>query len=125
MGLYSLNVYPQPKLLFTLFLNFHLCVLVVFAGYSPLCQAVWQQEKEIVQMLLEAGARLTHSDRLLHCSILHRCPDIAKLLISAGSIVNLRDDSGDTPLIIAARTGQVNMVNLLLKNGELFLHEPL
>lgn len=86
-------------------------------GYTPLCQAVWQQEKEIVRMLLAAGARLTHSDRLLHCAILHRCPDIAKMLIGAGSIVNLRDDSGDTPLIIAARSGQVDMVNLLLSNG--------
>lgn len=86
-------------------------------GYTPLCQAVWQQEKEIVRVLLAAGAKLTHSDRLLHCAILHRRPDIAELLISAGSIVNLRDDSGDTPLIIASRSGQVNIVNLLLQNG--------
>ncbi|XP_034235581.1 ankyrin repeat and protein kinase domain-containing protein 1-like isoform X2 [Thrips palmi] len=86
-------------------------------GYTPLCQAVWQQEKEIVRVLLAAGAKLTHSDRLLHCAILHRRPDIAELLISAGSIVNLRDDSGDTPLIIASRSGQVNMVNLLLHSG--------
>ncbi|KAK3927379.1 Ankyrin repeat, PH and SEC7 domain containing protein secG [Frankliniella fusca] len=86
-------------------------------GYTPLCQAVWQQEKEIVSLLLAAGAKLTHSDRLLHCAILHRCPDIARLLISAGSIVNLRDDSGDTPLILAARSGQIDVVNLLLYNG--------
>ncbi|XP_026278881.1 uncharacterized protein LOC113206837 [Frankliniella occidentalis] len=86
-------------------------------GYTPLCQAVWQQEKEIVSLLLTAGAKLTHSDRLLHCAILHRCPDIARLLISVGSIVNLRDDSGDTPLILAARSGQTDMVNLLLYNG--------
>lgn len=88
------------------------------AGYTPLCQAVWQQEKEIVHLLLSAGAKLTHSDRLLHCAILHRCTDIAELLITAGSIINLRDDNGDTPLIIAARSGQTDMVNLLLHSGE-------
>lgn len=86
-------------------------------GYTPLCQAVWQQEKEIVKLLIAAGAKLTHSDRLLHCSILHRCPAIAELLISAGSIVNLRDDSGDTPLLLAARSGQSDMVKVLLQNG--------
>lgn len=75
-----------------------------------------------MRVLLAAGARLTHSDRLLHCAILHRRLDIAELLISAGSIVNLRDDSGDTPLIIASRSGQVNMVNLLLHSGKCYIY---
>ena len=100
------------------FIIYHYYIFIFVIGYTPLCQAVWQQEKEIVRLLLKAGAKLTHSDRLLHSAILHRCTDIAELLISAGSIINLRDDNGDTPLIIAARSGQADMVNLLLNNGE-------
>lgn len=42
---------------------------------------------------------------------------MAKLLLNAGSIPNLRDDNGDTPLIIAARTHNVAMAKLLLENG--------
>lgn len=88
-------------------------------GYTPLCEAVWQKSVELAQLLLDAGAKLTQSHYLLHYAVLHQHLSMAELLLNAGSIPNLRDDNGDTPLIIAARTHNVGMAKLLLENGAL------
>ncbi|XP_026470204.1 ankyrin-1-like [Ctenocephalides felis] len=86
-------------------------------GYTPLCEAVWQQNANIVSKLLSNGARVTQSHRLLHYCAHNRCVSIAKMLLQHGSVSNLRDDTGDTPLLIAARTAQLDFVELLLQNG--------
>lgn len=86
-------------------------------GYTPLCEAVWQKAVPLVQMLLGAGAKITQSHYLLHYAIMHRHTEMAELLVKAGSIVNLRDDNGDSPLIAAARTGVCQLAELLLRNG--------
>ncbi|XP_075213422.1 uncharacterized protein LOC142319717 isoform X2 [Lycorma delicatula] len=86
-------------------------------GYTPMCEAVWCKNVNLARMLLEAGAKLTQSHHLLQYAILHRHFEMAELLLSAGSIANLKDDNGDTPLIIAARTGQDYMAQLLLQKG--------
>lgn len=80
-------------------------------------EAVSQKNTTIVKMLLRAGAKITQSHHLLHYAILHRHEEMVRLLISAGSIINLRDESGDTPLILAAKTQQPNIAKLLLENG--------
>ncbi|XP_068081361.1 ankyrin-3 isoform X1 [Anabrus simplex] len=85
-------------------------------GYTPLCEAVWQKLVPLVQLLLDAGAKITQSHYLLHYAVMHRHIEMARLLIQAGSIVNLRDDNGDTPLIVAARTGVCELAKLLLEN---------
>ncbi|XP_063597527.1 uncharacterized protein LOC134774131 [Penaeus indicus] len=86
-------------------------------GYTPLCEAVWHKDLKLVQMLLTAGAKVTQSHYLLHYAVLHRHYQLAELLLGARCIVNLRDDNGDTPLIIAARTCQPSVMKLLLKHG--------
>ncbi|XP_059480520.1 ankyrin repeat and KH domain-containing protein 1-like [Neocloeon triangulifer] len=86
-------------------------------GYNALCEAVWQKKPRLVCLLLESGAKITHSHRLLHHCVLLRQLEIVQLLLQAGALANLRDDSGDTPLLLAVRTGQLDMVTLLLGNG--------
>ncbi|KAK7086895.1 hypothetical protein SK128_000496 [Halocaridina rubra] len=86
-------------------------------GYTPLCEAVWQKDLKLVQMLLSSGAKVTQSHYLLHYAVLHRHYQLAEMLLGARCIVNLRDDNGDTPLIIAARTCQPSIIKLLLKHG--------
>ncbi|KAI5737096.1 hypothetical protein M8J76_009979 [Diaphorina citri] len=86
-------------------------------SYTPLCEGVWQKNVEMVELLLSAGAKVTHSHNLLHYVILHRHTEMASLLLRAGSHINKRDDNGDTPLILAARTGQVRVAEMLLKHG--------
>lgn len=71
-----------------------------------------------MRLLLSAGSKLTHSHRLLHHCVLLRQLEVVRLLLGAGALANLRDDSGDTPLLLAVRTGQVDMVELLVENGE-------
>ena len=80
-------------------------------------EAVWQKNTEIVKLLLSAGAKVTQSHHLLHYAVLHRHKEMVSLLISAGCIINLRDENGDTPLIVAAKTHQVDIARILLQNG--------
>ncbi|KAK7873669.1 hypothetical protein R5R35_013209 [Gryllus longicercus] len=86
-------------------------------GYTPLCEAVWKKAVPLVQMLLDADAKVTQSHYLLHDAVMHRHLDMVRLLVRAGCIVNLRDENGDTPLIVAARTGHIPVAELLLENG--------
>lgn len=107
----------QQKL--SLFLQHYTCIDNYYIlGYTPLCEAVWQQNANIVSKLLSNGARVTQSHRLLHYCAHNRCVSIAKMLLQHGSVSNLRDDTGDTPLLIAARTAQLDFVELLLQNGK-------
>lgn len=98
--------------------NIFVFLIRCVTGYTPLCEAVWQQNLSIVSKLLASGARVTQSHRLLHYCAHNRCVSIAHLLLKHGSVSNLRDDTGDTPLLIAARTAQFDFVELLLKNGK-------
>nr|CAD7406734.1 unnamed protein product [Timema cristinae] len=86
-------------------------------GYTPLCEAVWQKAVLICKMLLDAGAKVTQSHHLLHYAVMHRHRDMVELLLRAGSIVNLRDDSGNTPLILAASVTNIHIAELLLNSG--------
>lgn len=98
----------------------HIFSFICFsAGYTPLYEAVWQKNTCIVKMLLDAGAKVTQSHHLLHYAVLHRHEAMVRLLIG-GSIINLRDESGDTPLIVAAKTQQHKIARLLLSNGKPF-----
>lgn len=87
-------------------------------GYTPLCEAVWGNSLPIFQTLISAGAKVTQSHYLLHYSVLNNQLDIAKLLVTAGSVVNLRDDNGNTPLILAAKNGQVDIAKFLIEHGK-------
>ena len=40
-----------------------------------------------------------------------------KALVKEGADVNIANDDGDTPLIMASKEGHVNVVNLLMENG--------
>lgn len=84
-----------------------------------MCEAVWRKSVQLAELLLASGAKLTQSHYLLHYAVLHQHLDMAEVLLGAGSIPNLRDDHGDTPLIMAARTGQTRMAELLLQNGKI------
>lgn len=86
-------------------------------GHTPLCEAVWSNSISMVNSLITAGAKITQSHYLLHFSVLNNQLEIAKLLIRAGSVVNLRDGNGNTPLILAARSGHINTTKYLLDHG--------
>ncbi|BES89155.1 Ankyrin repeat [Nesidiocoris tenuis] len=86
-------------------------------GYTALCEAVWQKNVAMASLLLEVGAKLTPTPFLLHYAILHRHCEMVELLLKAGAMVNIRDDHGSTPLIVAAVTAQPPIIRLLLRYG--------
>ncbi|KAJ0181839.1 hypothetical protein K1T71_002561 [Dendrolimus kikuchii] len=86
-------------------------------GYTPLCEAVWQRYASIVEILLKSGARITHSHRLLHNAIIQRQEEIVKMLTTFGGGLNLHNDNGDTPILLASRLSQPHIVTVLLQTG--------
>uniref|UniRef100_A0A2A4K1M0 SOCS box domain-containing protein n=1 Tax=Heliothis virescens TaxID=7102 RepID=A0A2A4K1M0_HELVI len=86
-------------------------------GYTPLCEAVWQKFPMGVKQLLLSGARITHSHRLLHNAIIQRQVEIVELLTAYGAGINLYNDNGDTPLLLAARLSQPEVAKILLRKG--------
>ncbi|KAL4708105.1 hypothetical protein ACJJTC_009884 [Scirpophaga incertulas] len=86
-------------------------------GYTPLCEAVWQRFPTLVEVLLSSGARMTYSHKLLHNAIFQRQEEIVKMLSNIRGGINLHDDNGDTPLLLAARLSQPNIARILLDRG--------
>ncbi|KAM3964727.1 uncharacterized protein ACR2FA_001117 [Aphomia sociella] len=86
-------------------------------GYTPLCEAVWQRYTDVVDVLLASGARITHSHKLLHNAIIQRQEGIVRMLANLGGGINLHNDNGDTPLLLAARLSQPGVARVLLERG--------
>ena len=87
---------------------------------TPLWLAARQDHKEIVEILIEAGASLRLTDSR-GANLLHNCMtdlEVARTLLRAGIPVNSTDRSGNTPLHYAARTQDAaSCVDLLVKHG--------
>ena len=95
---------------------------------TPLIEAVRKGHKEVVNILLDAGALVDKSSRdrttPLHVASNYHVPiDIVKLLIDNGAQLDIRNGMGQTPLILAtghAYEGTCNAkVKLLLDAGAL------
>ena len=79
-------------------------------GYTALCEAVWKNNVDLTELLLSRGARVTQSHMLLHCAVTQGNTAMARLLLNARCVPNLRDDHGNTPLVLAVK--QVNKKKL-------------
>jgi cytohesin len=113
-------------------------------GETPLSRAARCGDLELVQLLADSGAKLSRAsgpDRNLAILAMNRNHlDVAKFLVAQGADVtlhlaayvgdlekakaliqngdvNAHDQVGQTPLHMAARTGQREMADLLLSNG--------
>lgn len=86
-------------------------------GYTVLYRAVWNDLTNTVKFLIENGAKIIHSHFLLHVATKNGNLEIVKILVKAGAIVNIRDEQGMTPLIIACSIQNLHIAKYLLKNG--------
>jgi serine/threonine-protein phosphatase 6 regulatory ankyrin repeat subunit A len=100
------------------------------SGASPLMICVGKGLVDVIKSLLNCGASAAHRDycgrSCLHTllQLPHEQPheslkqrSIAELLIKHGIDVNARDTSGRTPCHVAATTGNIEMLKLLMDKG--------
>ena len=91
-------------------------------GRSPLMMAVKHKNADIVQMLLAAGGDPNCVKyNILDCPIMQASRDgnkeIIKMLSEAGAALDIRDKSGQTPLMVAIKHNHVDAVQVLLEKG--------
>jgi len=87
-------------------------------GLTPLHQAAQFNNTDVVEALLAVDAIVNTPDRM-RWTALHSAntADVTKALLAAGANKNAQTPDGLTPLHIAARSGQVDKVEVLLNDG--------
>ena len=93
----------------------HLTLLMVASMYG---------HTNAVNVLLQYGANLALTDKILDCTALHfaagssdNSGEILRCLIENGADVNGVNKRKHTPLMIAAKMGRINALTLLIKHG--------
>lgn len=96
-------------------------------GRTALHYATWQGHEAIIRLLLDRGAAIDACNNIygrsvLHLATLRGCGRIVELLLEKGADVCVRDSTGQTALIWAARLQGpkepfVDVFRMLLENG--------
>ncbi|XP_077288006.1 uncharacterized protein LOC143912590 [Arctopsyche grandis] len=87
-----------------------------FDGGTPLSNAVRKKDAQIVNDLISCGAKILPELLLLHQAVSDDQVEIVNLLIEK-SDVNLQNEAGNTPLMITAQTGNIEIAKILLEHG--------
>jgi len=90
-------------------------------GTTPLHWAAHENQLEVAELLLRAGAKATSANRYGVVPLSLACANgnaaMIERLIGAGADANAAGAKGETPLMTAARSGSVAAVNALLDHG--------
>ena len=92
-------------------------------SHTPLIKAVLKGHSVVVDMLVTAGAVVTHKDvegkTALHyaCSTDHTTSDILNILVKNGASINVKDNYQWTPLLYAVSSNNLVSVKYLVKHG--------
>lgn len=81
-----------------------------------LSEAIEREDLRRVSFLLDQGIR-PNSLRFLKRAIYHDNPNLVRLLLQAGALVNHLDENDYTPLMYASTGGSVDIIKLLLDYG--------
>ncbi len=89
-------------------------------GRLPLQVAVQNGNREMFDLLLRRGAQLNGRPEQagpMHYAIFAQRHEFLRLLVEKGANVNARDNTGDTPLSLAAKRGDLESLRYLLAHG--------
>ncbi|RFU80617.1 natch and ankyrin domain [Trichoderma arundinaceum] len=90
-------------------------------GRTPLSWAVHRGHRDMVELLLDHGARVNVKDRsdltALHVAITGQHKDIVSVLIDRGAHLESKSEHGDTPLIRAIQANSREIIQTLLEHG--------
>lgn len=94
-------------------------------GWTPLYVAVFVQNIQLVERLLQLGARLFVNHYLLHYCVREDLLDIIKMLIKYGDNIDIRNGSGWSPLLIAISERNIPIFQFLMDHGARLNNNPL
>ena len=90
-------------------------------GATALHWAVYQEQPELVDLLLAAGAKADVANNLgvtpLHLAAASGQTPVVQRLLARGANPDAHSEAGITPLLEAARTGRADIVRLLVAKG--------
>src|SRR5262245_8377994 len=97
-------------------------LLAALAGFSPVppaqaADAAACRELERRHELAKADIASLQLNSLLFAGVEKGCAPLARALLAAGASPDARDRLGNRPLALAARSGQLELVDLLLEQG--------
>ena len=87
---------------------------------DPLIVSIQNGDEAMAKLLIEKGAKVDADPKMwgpLHFSVLRRRPEMTRLLLERGAKVDPVDDRENTPLLLAAKNGQIESARLLLARG--------
>ena len=92
-----------------------------YSKITPLFVAVETGNIEIIQLLLDHGAKVNARDAEKQTPIMRleedATPELVELLVRYGAKIDVADKSGNTPLILAAAQAKVEVVKALIDSG--------
>jgi ankyrin repeat protein len=90
-------------------------------GFTPLILAVYNNSVDVVDFLLQKGAKTSGQDAAGNTALMGVCfkgyTELAKKLVDAGADVNEKNSNDATALTFAATFGHLAIAELLLQNG--------
>ncbi|MCJ1268483.1 hypothetical protein MMC22_008371 [Lobaria immixta] len=90
-------------------------------GRTPLFWAATRGHRDVVEFLLDHGARINSKDRsnltALHIAVTGEYQDVVSLLLDRSARIEGKASYGDTPLIRAIQANSKDTIKLLLERG--------
>lgn len=107
---FDVNIQPEPG-------HTPVTQVLILRNSTPLMLAILACSKDMVSMLIDAGAKLNKKDNKGDTALMYaakyRQKDIVKMLINAGAKLNKKNNEGDTALALAQMRGYKDIVKLL------------
>lgn len=91
-------------------------------GYTPLCYAVWSNQKDAASFLIDAGADINFvdpdGDPVIFGTLYETDEtELLELFLTSGADIDVKNSRDQSLLFCASRAGNASAVELLLANG--------